>query len=90
MTKHEKEEFRKWNIEISQNQIKADEVAREIRNKYLSINKHISCNTERFIFQIANTTVVSPEERMNDIRLYVEWAEARAKGEALSDILHIC
>lgn len=90
MTKYEKEEFRKWNIEISQNEMKADEIAMEIRNKYLSINKSISCNDERFIFQIANTTTVPPEERMSDIYAYVRMIEARAKGEALSAILHIC
>ena len=50
MTKYENEEFRRWNIEISQNEIKADEIAREIRNKYLFINKFASCNPERFIF----------------------------------------
>ncbi len=89
MTKYENEEFRKWNIEISQNEIKADEIAREIRNKYLFINKFASCNPERFIFQIANTTTVPSEERMNDIRLYIKWIEAKAKSEALSDILYI-
>lgn len=89
MTKYEKEEFRKWNIEISKNEIKADEIAREIFNKYLSINKSASCNPESFIFQIANTTTVSPEERMKDIRLYIKSIEAQAKGKALSDILHI-
>ena len=90
MTKYEKEEFRKWNIEISQNEMKTDEIAREIMNKYLSINKSMSCNPESFIFQIANTTTVPQEERMHDIRLYIEMIEARAKGKALSAILHIC
>lgn len=89
MTKYEKEEFRKWNIKISQNEMKADEIAREIMNKYLSINKSASCNPESFIFQIANTPTVPPEERMNDIRLYIAMLEAQAKGRALSDILHI-
>lgn len=89
MTKYEKEEFRKWNIEISRNEIKADEIAREIFSKYLSINKSSSCNPETFIFQIAHTMTVSPEERINDIRLYIKWIEAAAKGKALSDILHI-
>lgn len=66
MTKHEKEEFRKWNIEITRNELKADEIA------------------------IANTTTVSQEERINDIRLYIKWIEAAAKGKAVSNILHIC
>lgn len=89
MTKYEKEEFRKWNIEIGQNEMKAEEIAREIWSKYLSINKSASCNPERFIFQIANTTTVPAEERMNDIRLYIAMLEAQAKGKAVSDILHI-
>lgn len=89
MTKYEKEEFRKWEIEIGKNEIKADDIAVEIMNKYLSINKSMSCNPETFIFQIANTTTVSQEERMNDIRLYIKWIEAKAKGEAVSGILHI-
>lgn len=90
MTKHEKEEFRKWNIEITRNELKADEIAIEIMNKYMSINKSASCNPETFIFQIANTTTVSQEERINDIRLYIKWIEAAAKGKAVSNILHIC
>lgn len=89
MTKYEKEEFRKWNIEITQNEIKAGEIAREIRDKYFSINKSISCNPEKFIFQIANTTTVPPEERYDDIRLYIKWLAAEEKSAALSDILHI-
>ena len=89
MTKYEKEEFRRWNIAISQNEIEADEIFMEIMNKYLSINKFASCNPERFIFQIANTTTVPPEERMNDILLCIKRIETKARGEALSDILHI-
>ena len=89
MTKYEKKEFRKWNIEIGKNEIEADDVAVEIWNKYMSINKSVSCNPETFIFEIANTTTVSPEERIDDIRLYIKWIEAKAKGEAVSGILHI-
>ena len=89
MTKYEKEEFRKWEIEIGKNEIKADDIAVEIWNKYSSINKSASCNPETFIFQIANTTTVSQEERINDIRLYIKWIEAQAKGKAVSDIWHI-
>ena len=89
MTKYEKGEFRRWNIQISRNEIKAEEIAKEVWSKYLSINKCASCNPETFIFQIANTTTVSQEERINDIRLYIAMLEAQAKGRALSDILHI-
>ena len=89
MTKREKEEFRKWNIAITQNEMEMDNIFIEVMNKYLSINKFASCNPESFIFQIANTTTVAPEERMNDILLCIKRIEAKAKGEALSDILHI-
>lgn len=89
MTKYEKSEFKKWNIEISKCEMTACEKARLIENKYLKINGSRSCNPERFILEIATTESVSQEERVADIRVYVLYLESCAKGRALSDILHI-
>lgn len=69
--------------------MKANEKARIIENKYLKLNGSITCNPERFIFEIATTETVSKEERFSDIRNYVAYLESCAKGRALSDILHI-
>lgn len=89
MTKYEKNEFKKWNIEISKNEMTACEKAREIEQKYLKLNHSRSCNPESFIFEIATTENVTPKERIKDIWIYISYLESCAKGRALSDILHI-
>lgn len=89
MTKYEKNEFKKWNIEISVNEMNANEKASAIESKYLKLNGSRSCNPETFIFEIATTETVSKEERLSDIRIYISYLESCAKGRALSDILHI-
>ena len=89
MTKYEKNEFKKWNIEISKNEMTAREKARVIESKYLELNGSRSCNPERFILEIAVTESVEQEEKITDIRTYLSYLESCAKGRALSDILHI-
>jgi hypothetical protein len=89
MTKYEKNEFKKWNIEIGKNEMTACEKAREIENKYLNLNGSRSCNPERFILEIATTESVEQDEKLTDIRNYVSYLESCAKGRALGDILHI-
>lgn len=89
MTKYEKDEFKKWNIEISVNETQASEKARAIEEKYLKLNGSRSCNPERFIFEIATTESISKEERLLDIQRYLAYLESCAKGRALGDILHI-
>lgn len=89
MTKYEKDEFKKWNIEISVNETQASEKARAIEEKYLKLNGSRSCNPERFIFEIATTETISKEERLLDIQRYLSYLESCAKGRALGDILHI-
>lgn len=89
MTTYEKNEFKKWNIDITINEEKQNEVANQIEYKYLKLNHKRSCNPETFIFEIATTETISSEERIKDIRDYIEYLNARAKSRALSDILHI-
>ena len=89
MTKYEKDEFKKRNIEISVNETQASEKARAIEEKYLKLNGSRSCNPERFIFEIATTETISKEERLLDIQRYLSYLESCAKGRALGDILHI-
>ena len=89
MTRYERDEIKKWNIAISKAEAKASEKAREIENKYLGLNGSRSCNPERFIFEIATTAGLAQEEKLTDIRDYVHYLNCCAKGDALSDILHI-
>lgn len=89
MTKYEKEEFKKWNIEISKFETKMRETARIIECKYLELNGSRSCNPETFIFEIANTNKLTQEERLKDMHDYIKYLESCAKGRALGDILHI-
>lgn len=89
MTKYEKDEFEKWNIEISKNEMAACEKARVIESKYLELNGSRSCNPERFILEIATTKNVEQDEKLTDIRNYVSYLESCAKIRALKDILHI-
>lgn len=89
MTKYEKSEFRKWNIEISKNETIAEEKARAVEMKYLNINGSRSCNPERFLYEIATSKSVGFDEKIRDMRIYISYLESCAKGKALSDILHI-
>lgn len=89
MTKYEKDEFRSWITENSENKMAACEKARAIEHKYLKLNGLRSCNPDRFIFEIATTKNVEQDERLADIRNYVLYLERCAEARALSDILHI-
>ncbi len=89
MTKFEKSEFKKWNIEISKNEMAYREKAKLIEKKYLKLNGSRSCNPETFIFEIATTENVLQEEKIKDIRIYIAYLESCAKSQALRDILHI-
>lgn len=85
MTKYEKDEFKKWNIEISVNEMQAREKARAVEEKYMKLNGSRSCNPERFILEIATTENVEQDEKLTDIRNYVSYLESCAKGRALGD-----
>lgn len=89
MTTREKNEFKKWNIDITVNKEKQNELANKIEYKYLKLNGRRSCNPETFIFEIATTEAIDQKERIRDMRDYIEYLKARAKSRALSDILHI-
>lgn len=89
MTTREKNEFKKWNIDITVNEEKQNELANKIEYKYFKLNGSRSCNPETFIFEIATTEAIDKEERIRDIGDYIEYLKARAKGRALSDIIHI-
>lgn len=89
MTKYEKSEFRKWNIEIAKNEEIAKEKASAIEAKYLNIHGRRSCNPERFLFEIATSKSVEFDEKIRDMRIYISYLESCAKSKALSDILHI-
>ncbi len=89
MTKYEKNEFKQWNINISINEEKQNKLADSILLKYLKLNGHYSCNPETFIFEIATTEIFPKEERIKDIRDYIEYLKATAKVSALFEILHI-
>lgn len=89
MTEYEKDEFKKWNAEISKNEMAACVKARAIESKYLNLNGSRSCNPERFILEIATTENVEQDEKLTDIRNYVSYLESYAKVRALDDILHI-
>ena len=87
MTTREKNEFKKWNIDITVNEEKQNELANKI--EYFKLNGSRSCNPETFILEIATTEKIDREERIRDIGDYIEYLKARAKSRALSDILHI-
>ena len=89
MIKYETNEFRKWDIDVNENEMTACEKAREIKNKYLKLNGSRSCDPERFILEIATTVNVGSDKKLTDIRNYISYLESCAKGRALSDILHI-
>lgn len=89
MTGYEYEEFKKWNIAISKKQDEMREKARVIEKKYLHLNRTRSCNPETFLFEIATTDKLSIEERIKDLRIYMEHIKAEAQVDALMDILHI-
>lgn len=89
MTNKEMNEFKKWNVEITKNNEAAREVAREIEEKYFRINGTRSCNPETFVFEIANTQSVAQEERIHDMRNYIDSLKKGAQLDALFGILHI-
>lgn len=89
LTGYEKEEFLKWNRNITLEEEQGDKTSAKILEKYLHINNRRSCNPATFIYEIANTSSLPVEERIHDIAVYVSHLEADAKAKALSDILHI-
>ncbi len=89
MTKYEKKELRDWNIEISINEEKAKKLAEKIEYKYFKLNGSRSCNPETFIFEIATTETIDREERIRDMRDYIDYLKASSKVSALLSILHI-
>lgn len=88
MTKTEKEAFVQWNKSITAEHDKTMMAAEEIESKYMRINGTRSCNPETFILEIATTTEVDEEERIQDIRIIIDYMKGRAKWDALIDILH--
>lgn len=89
MTNYERTEFKKWNIDITENEDKQCEVGYAIEEKYFRLNGSRSCNPETFIYEIATAEGVSREEKIQDIGKYVKCMEAMAKVDALLAILHI-
>ncbi len=89
MTSYEKQEFSKWNKNITTDQHIGIHTAREIETKYLRLNGSRSCNPETFILEIAETIFQSREEKIQDIGDYLSYIRAVAKAEALYEILHI-
>lgn len=89
MTGFEHEEFKKWNIAISKKQDEMREKARAIEEKYLRLNGRRSCNPETFLQEIATTNGVLQQEKIEDMRIYLEHIKAEAQVDALCDILHI-
>lgn len=89
MTGYEHDEFKKWNIAISKKQDEMREKARAIEEKYLRLNRTRSCNLETFLWEIATTNGILWEEKIEDMRVYMEHIKAEAQVDALVDILHI-
>lgn len=89
MTYIEREEFKKWNIAITEGEHLARDKAIAIEDKYFRINESHSRENANLLFEIANTEKVDKEERLRDILDYIKYIEANAKLEALDDILHI-
>ena len=89
MTKYEDMEFKRWNREITTEELLMNKRAEELREKYLKLNGTYSCEYMHFIYEICTTESTSMEEKLFDLTVFCRYLQAKAKSEALSDILHI-